>query len=828
MRLLCLSFSLYFFFSNNILFPQATSKQTSGLQGNSKSGISLTGTVRDSANNSIQGATVSLINHNKQTLIKATFSDKDGGFEFENINEKDTVFITITCVGFAKYTSTLIATEPSTNRSLGVITLEIKSSEATEISVTAKRNFVERKIDKAVITPEALISNDGTNTLEVLAKSPGIVVDANENISMKGKSGVNVLIDDRPTNLSGEQLSTLLRSLPSGSVSTIELITNPGAKYDAEGNAGIINIKLKKKSSRGFNGGVNLAYGQGRYMRTNNSVNFNYKIDDLNFFSNASFSRNKNYQDLTIWRNYFTPNTSFISSTFTQNSYSPKDRSSINLRIGLDYYATSNSTIGLSLSGFINPSEINATNNAKIGNSKGEITGLVEVDNPVKSALKNGSANLNYNLKLDTTGQEITANFDYIAYGSSTEQSLISNFFNADKKLLNTNILQSDLPATLDIKAINIDYSLPTKELGLFETGIKTSFVATMNSAEFYDVVAANKTLNYEFSNKFNYNENINSAYINYSNDFGAFSLQAGLRLENTNIKGLQYGNIKKQDSAFERNYNNLFPTFYLAYKADTAGVHQFNFSFGRRIERPDYQDLNPFTYPMDRFTYYGGNPFLKPTYSYNYSLSHTYNNFLTTTFDLAKLTDVINETNEQRDTIYYSRPGNYSEHTTYAVSLEGGLEISDWWTLQFYTELRNNVYKSLIYNQNLDEHNLYWYFGPTNQFKFGNGFSGELAGNFQGNVLVAQFLIKPIHSLRAGVAKNFTNGFSLKLNLSDMFYTNQVDGDIRNIANAKANWFSYTDSRVLTLSLSYRFSQGENLRQRKTGGSESEQKRVK
>ncbi|RYZ21382.1 MAG: TonB-dependent receptor, partial [Sphingobacteriales bacterium] len=361
------------------------------------------------------------------------------------------------------------------------------------------------------------------------------------------------------------------------------------------------------------------------------------------------------------------------------------------------------------------------------------------------------------------------------------------------------------------------------------EAGVKSSLVNTDNTAEFFDVVHEVSTPNYEFSNRFKYKENINAAYLNFSRDWSRFSLQMRLRMENTNIEGNQMGNVMVKDSSFTRNYTSLFPTLYLAYRADTTQTNQFGFSFGRRIDRPDYQDLNPFTYPLDRYTYYGGNPFLQPTFSYNFELSHTYKNMITTALEYSIADNLIQETNEQRANIYYSRPGNFGRQTVYGLTVNANIPVTKWWTLMIYSEFKNVGVKSIIYGQTLDESRWYWYVGPTNQFTITKNLSAELAGSYQTRILSGQFLTIPVWQIRAGLSQKVLKGNgSVRLNVSDLFYTNQPGGDIRNIANSRANWLSYLDSRVATISFSYRLNKGKTLKARQSGGSDAEKGRVR
>lgn len=786
------------------------------------------GTVKNSQNEALIGATVTLLKARNEALIKATFTDVNGAFEFEKL-PPDSCKVTVSFVGMAKYTSELLVLDTQRNSLvLADIVLTNNTNTLNEVKVTAKKSFMEQRIDRTVINPDALISNAGVTSLEVLEKAPGIMVDVNGNISLKGKTGVVVFIDDKPTYLSVTDLAGYLRSIPSGTIETIEIMTNPPAKYDAAGNAGVINIKLKKNIAKGFNGGLNLAYGQGRFMRTNNSLNFNYRINKFNFFSNLSINQNNSYQDLTIWRRYFAP-TGELASSFTQNSYIKPESGGKNLKLGVDFYATKKTTLGLVLSGFRNTTVRNVTNNAQIIDGRNVLLGLVEAETPTNVLFKNGSINLNLTHQLKAKDREISVNIDNIVYNSDIKQVLTNSNLQPDRTLLSQSVLESLLPSRLNIKAAKVDFVTPIAAGGRFEAGLKSSLVRTENIADFFDVNGQNRVPNYEFSNNFEYDENINAAYVNYSRDLKKLSVQAGLRFENTNIEGNQLGNKQVKDSTFSRKYNNLFPTFYLAYRFDSTDTHQMGFSIGRRIDRPNYKDMNPFTYPLDRFTYYSGNPFLQPTFAFNVELSHTYKNFLTTTFEYSRADNVISETNEQRGNIFYSRPGNFAKQITYGISINGVFTPTKWWTIQVYTALMNNAFKSVIYNQLLDESRFYWVCMPTNQFQISKQWRAELAGSYQSKVLSGQFLVLPIRSIRAGVAlKILKDQGTIKLNVSDVLYTNQVGGDIRNIANSSANWYSFLDTRVATVSFSYRFNKGQNLKVRQSGGSETEQKRVK
>jgi iron complex outermembrane receptor protein len=771
---------------------------------------------------------VNLLSAKDSSVVKATICEEDGSFEFQFLKD-GRYLVNITLLGYHGYMSPPIEVSSSMQAvQLPDVSLTHSTKELQEVEVVAKKPFVQRKIDRVVINPDALISNAGTTALEVLEKSPGVRVDMNGAISLKGKPGVMVFIDDKPTYMSATDLAAYLRSLPSGSIESIELMTNPPAKYEAAGNAGIINIRLKRDKAKGFNGGVHISYGQGRYMRSNNSVNFNYSINKINFFSNIGWNEDNFYHNLTINRYYYTPGGE-LSSAYSSNSYIRMQNSGRTARAGLDYYVSKKSTLGIVLSGFINPGVNTFSNNAQALNANNEPTSVIYAYTSSKRTWKNGSANLNYSYKIDEKGKEFTANLDYIAYHSDQSQELTNSVFAPDHVLIDKTILASELPVDITIQSGKIDYTHPLDKAGKLDAGVKASFVHTDNIASFYDVVNTVYTPNYEFSNRFQYKENIYAGYLNYSKEWKKFSLQLGVRVENTGIDGHQLGNPMKKDSSFLVSYTRGFPTCYFSYKADSAQKNQFIFSFGRRINRPDYQDMNPFTYPLDRYTYYGGNPFLKPTYSYNFEFSHTYKSLLTTTLAYNIDDNLIQETNEQRGTIYYSRPGNFGRQTMYGISVNGNFNFTKWWVVQLYTECKNVIVKSAIYGQTIDEHCWYWYVNPTNQFIINKKLSAELGGWYITSVLSGQFLEIPTGAVRVGAAyKILKDKGTVKLNLSDAFYTNQPGGDIRNIANSKANWFGHMDTRVLSLSFSYRFNKGKTRQERKSGAADTEKERVK
>ncbi len=774
-----------------------------------------------------EGAIINLLYKKDSTVAKTSFSEKNGKFEMENVKMGE-YFLYISHAGYKDYTSKPINIQSNDAIELPEIILTENETELEAVTITAQKSFVEKKIDRIVVNPDALLTNAGLNTMEILEKAPMVRIDENGVISLRGKQGVVVFVDDKPTYLSAKDLEGFLKGIPSANIESIEIMTTPPAKYDAAGNAGIINIKMKRLNLKGYNGNINLSAGQGFYGRTNNSFNLNYRVDKVNFFVGGGANINRRYQDLTITRNYF-DNQNNLTTNFIQNTFIKREQQNYTLRFGMDYYATKNATFGILVNGFYNPAF--NVNNAKAQVSDANMTPQTFVNGltPNDGQAQNGTINLNYNQKIGSLGKNLSVNLDYLVYDLNTIQSLTNDTYNQNRVLLNQTVLSSKLPSNIDIKTAKIDYENPLKNNAKLEIGFKTSLVSTTNNANFFDVVNNVSNTNNEFSNSFKYDENINAGYINFNKNFGKFALQTGLRIENTNLKGYQYGNPTKQDSTFMRDYTNLFPTIFLQYTSDSLQTNQYVFSYGRRVNRPDYQSMNPFLYPLDKFTLYGGNPFLQPTFAHNFEVSHTYKGQFTTTFQTSFENNNIGETMQQVGTIFYSRPNNYGSFYNYGVSFNANLEPTKWLTVQLYAELMNNNFNANLYNQNINLSLTHISIAPTLQFKLGKDWSSEINASYTSSALAGQFIVIPVGLVNMALSKRILkNKGAIKVNLSDVFYTNQRGGEITNLQNSTAGWHSFFDSRVLALAFSWRFESGKHLKIRQSSGADSEKNRVK
>lgn len=791
-----------------------------------QSSFSIQGKVLSDDKTVIQDGIVSIYSQRDSSLYKTALIDSNGNYFLDQIGS-NTYYIFIEAKDReGKYIENISVNK---NVTINEITLKkrINKSLAT-VQIVSGNSFVQKKIDRLVVNPNAILSNAGLTAFDVLGKSPGISIGANDNITLRGKQGVLIFIDDKPTYMSAADIANYLKSLPASSISAIEIITTPPAKYDAAGNAGIINIKQKKNTAKGYSGSLSLSYGQGFYARTNNSLNLNYRINQWNFYSLASYSETNFYQDLTIKRNYYN-GFGGLSSAFNQNSFLKIEKGGGNLKLGADYYLSKKSTFGFSVNGFLNKDIHLISNKSKIYNDQRDITQLASAENPSDRKFRNLSFNFNYQLKLDSLGKEFSVNADYLRYDSRHDQNLFSVFRRPDFSFISQSNLVSDLPANIDIYSGKADYIHPLNNSIKFETGAKLSSVQTNNVANFFDDVNGKRVKNDLFSNSFSYKENIYAGYLNFNIEKNNWSIQSGLRAENTSVEGIQKGNSINRDSSFTRNYLSWFPTFYLSYSLDSAKNHTLGFSYGRRIDRPDYQSMNPFTYPLDRFTLYSGNPFLNPSFSHNLEISHSYKGIINTAIFYSSVEDMITETIESGANIFNSRPGNIGQQKVLGMSIDGGFPITKWWTLQFHTELVYSQFRANLYNVNLDNSGTYWQIAPTNQFQLPDKWSAEISGSYQTTAPSGQFVLIPAGMVNIAIAKKMYNDrLTIKASINDVLYTFQPGGEIKGLNNSDASWLSYLDTRIFNISASYRFKEGKALAARKLSAADAEKARVK
>lgn len=757
--------------------------------------------------------------------MKTEFTDQDGSFLLSGI-AKGQYFILVKQFEYIDY-----RLELSVDQSIVLpgIQLERATQELEQVVVTQKIPFIERQIDRVVVTPDALIANAGSNALEVLERAPGVTVDQNGTVLLKGRSGVAIFINDKPSYLSGTELENYLKTLPAGSIKNIEIMENPPAKYDAEGNAGVININIKRSTLKGLFGNTTVSYRRSRYNGSNNSLNLNYNRNKVSIYTNVYAGLWKSYQDLNINRYYLNQDNS-LSSSFEQNSFNENNGQYLDGKIGLDYYVSDKSTLGIGYKLSTSPSNRSVDNTALIRNASGDLTQRVVADNLSQTTFRNNLINAYFSHSLDSLGSKISVDADYVSYRSSNDQAFKNYQYNENEQLIYADEISGEIPSEISIYALKSDYVKTLKGKSKLDAGLKTVLTKTDNEAIYSTTVGGVTTPNYNLSNRFLYDEWINSAYVNYSTQLGPFGIQVGLRGEFTQLEGNQLGNAVTPDTSFTRDYASLFPTFYASTKLDSAGNHGMNFSYGRRINRPYFQDLNPFISPLDKFTFYTGNPNLLPTYSHNLSLSYSFKNMINTAVSYSLVSDGIQETLEIQDSLYFSRPGNIASSQFLSLSVDGNFNVTSWYNLNVYTEIALVSFKSDLYTEQLNSQGINMFASITNSFNLGKGWKIDLSGRALNDQVASQLLIKSYATMDFGVQKNILKGrASVKVAVTDVFHSRRGDGIINNLRLTNADWNSKYDSRSVRLAFSWRFGKSTMKKKKHTSsGSDSEQERVK
>lgn len=788
----------------------------------------ITGTVIDGNTKTIESATITLLRAKDSSVSKMSVADKTGKFVFEGIPEGK-YMVSISAVGHNKgFSETFEITHSNPTITLKTVELVPQAKNLSAAVVTAKRPLIEQKVDRTIVNVEASVTNVGNSALEVLEKSPGITVDKDGNISLKGKQGVVIMIDGRLSYLSGPDLANMLRSMSASQLDQIEIMINPPAKYDAAGNSGIINIKTKKNKQFGYNGSLTTGYTQGRYPRFNESGNFNYRNGKINLFTSLNYNRNHRGEDLIISRNFRESSTKNIVSIFDQTSKMENENHFYSGKIGLDYSVSKKTSLGFVLNGFYNPKTWKSNTNTDIFDPNRILTSQTKTYSQNDEKWKNFSSNINFKTVLDSAGQEISADLDYIQYRSTSVQPLVSSYYDNMGNLTKTpDTLMGNLPQDITIYSGKVDYTLPLKKGAKFEAGIKSSYVKTDNNANYDSLQNGQIVHDFNRSNHFVYEENINAAYLNYSRPLGKkWNGQFGLRIENTNAKGNQL----TTGVEFKRNYTQLFPTVYLQHIANEK--NSFVINYGRRINRPNYADLNPFIHFLDRYTFEQGNPNIKPQFSHNIELSHTYNRFLTTTLNYSTTTDIIQQVIEQNEVSNetFIKKANIASRKQVGIAISAYKEITKWWSGNVYMNFANNHFKGVVNNENISIGIAMLMVQAQQQFKWGKGWGAEVSGFYRTKGLEGVIFIKPIGQVSAGFSKQvLKNKGSIRLNVRDIFAGGKFKGYSK-YGNVDANFINVNDSRAVSLSFTWRFSKGKLKASsgKKQGGASDELERVK
>ena len=798
------------------VFNQANSQTEKG---------SITGKVIDETNRPAMYATVSLLNSKDSTLVRGTIGSLEGNYLLDNVSP-GSYFISVTTLGYDRTSSTV--QQLTAGATIIVETLQLKKfmNQLAEVSITFKKPLIENQIDKTVLNVENSALATGNNVMELLQKAPGVTVDKDDKINLRGKSGVQVMIDGKPSYLSQEQLANLLRATDASNIQSIEIITNPSSKYDASGNSGIINIKMKKNQAFGTNGTLTAGGGYGKRHKADGSIAINHRQKLFNVFSNYSYGNYGNFHTLAVDRQL---NSSGGKTFFASSSYDKNEGQNHNYKGGIDFFLGSKNTLGVLTSGNAWRGRNHETGINRIGATIAASDSSVVADNTGRSPYDFATYNINYKSVLDSSGTELTANLDY-----SRSAGKQDNYYNSSYLLGNGTEKRPPLsfrnytPNVADIYSAKVDFTHPFNKKTKLETGLKSSYVKTDNTLN-YSTKQVSGTYENDAtrSNQFQYTEIINAAYLSMSTEpLKDFSIQAGLRAENTHSEG----NSITDATVVTRNYLNFFPTVYL--KQKLSARNSMGLSYSKRIDRPDYGSLNPFLYFIDQYLYAKGNPYLNPqytnSYEMNFILREKYSTSLNYSYTTGGITQVL-LTNPVTKALFQTNQ-NLATKTSLSLNINAPVSISKWWkTNNNVTIFHNEVKSPDIGGADFSTMKTAWMFNTNHSLTVTKTTGIELNGSYMSPSVDGTFNISSVYGVDFGINQSFADKkFNLKIGVNDFLNTRTNQFVSSSLESNNYIIHQSYDSRVVRMSLTWRFGNSNVKSVEKHGGSEAEQNRLK
>jgi iron complex outermembrane recepter protein len=747
----------------------------------------------------ISDVTVELLSYRDSSFVMARLTDSAGVVLFDNI-KAGTYFSRMSRVGFIKHSGKAFILTEHEKVELPEVQLHQANKALAAVTVIASKPFIEIKPGKTVVNMEAGFSSAGTTAMEALEKLPGITIDKEGNVLLKGRSGVTILVDGKQTFLDGAQLSTLLGGMSASQISQVEIMDAPPASFDAAGNAGVINIKTKKSNQKGFNSSLTTSFSQGRYAKYNNNVQLNYRSGSLNTFFNYSLNNNRNFTRIEATRRYYKEDDITLIPSLEQPSFLDGRGAVHNLRTGLDYNLNTRSTIGLVFTGLVLNRKSSGNNEARWLAPGGRMDSIIQTNSNNNNHWESAGASLSFNHNASAS-RTFSSAIDLVGYKIRAFQ----HFNNSGVyPAVYQETTRASLPSTIKIISGRGDYADDWKGLK-WETGIKTAHITTDNLAAYEWLDGNNWYPDEGKSNHFLYTEDIHALYLSGKRDLAALHIMAGLRFERTAYVANQLGNAMVKDSSFSRSYNSLFPNLSLSFDADSA--NSFSLSAGRRIDRPAFQKLNPFVFIINKYTYQQGNPYFRPQYTWNVNLSHSYKNLLITSVSYSTTTDYFSQVFpvDSNGLVIYTE-GNLTRLQNLGLSVSLQLPVSSWWSINVQGVVNRRNMQGVI-GKNYDARFTQWSLNMSQQFRFKNGWGGELSGFFTSKSKNdIQEVVDPAGQLSLGVSRSvLKNKGNLKLAARDLFYTQWMKG-FTSFYRATETFKLTRDTRVMTLSFSYRF----------------------
>jgi iron complex outermembrane recepter protein len=751
------------------------------------------GTTKDEKNQPLEFANVVIYKLPDSVQVSGTLTDQQGVFSFEDIKHGQ-YYIVISYVGYEKtFSKPFLLTKAQPSIKLALIVRE--SDAALEaVTILAKRPFVEIQPDKTIVNVEQGVMNAGISTAEILKRAPGVTVDKDGALKLKGRDGVMVMLNDKPLYMDDKQIGTLLKSLPADQIKSIEVITNPSAKYDAAGNAGIINIQLKKGALEGFHGSANFSYSQGVFPKTNGGVNLNYKKEKLSLTVGYQLNWRKNLDEWTIDRFYAPSNTT--NRFLTENSYNSPGLNN-NLNVNGDYsFDEKNSLLFVANGNHYTGDWLGGSTSTIWDQSSIVAERLRSVENSSEKFIS-GNVGTTYTHTFDTTGTKLSVAANFSRFDQNNTQNMVTNYLISGTPPFS---FTSRVPVAVDQQNYQVDFIKHFSKKMKWEVGAK---YINVDSRSRVGSVASQADRDSVQNNFFDYRESISALYAMAYYATKKFDFKAGLRYEHTLGKGDQISQSKQ----FTRDYENFFPSAGITYKQSEQT--SYSLTYGRRIDRPDYSDLNPFVYYTDPFNIYAGNALLLPQVTDNVELSYNlfYGglSFILNYGYTTRPMGVVYRLNPQTLTTTFTSD-NLKSFENMGASLAINVPVSKRWTTSNYAYVYQNRFRGDIGFGELDNRMVSFLANSTQNFKLAKGIDVELSAQYESPSAYALSRYNELWQISLGVQKSvFKEKASIKLAANDLFWTYVYRGEQQQEDNTTRDLFRW-DNRVVTLTFVYNF----------------------
>jgi hypothetical protein len=777
------------------------------------------GLLLDTDNQPAAFSTVALY-RTDSTLIKGAISDASGKFQVEGVFQ-GSVYLTIQNIEFNTYNSPTIKVNMGQSIDLKTIVMTPLSIKLSEVVVSGQRQLVEVLPDRMVFNVSSSVNASGNNGLELLSKAPGVVIDPDNNVILQGKSGVRIFINGRPSRLSGSDLATMLESMQSDNIELIELITNPSAKYEAEGNAGIINIKLKNNVNLGYSGNIISSYSKGDASRFSNGASINYGKEKLSLTANITRFDN-------VFQEGFEDYKEQSGFGLGLNSHENKDRAGYNFSSSITYDLSDKHSFNVSGGGVITDGNYDLLSVTEIADLSDPTGDQVLVSNSITNYTSS-----NYNLNLNhlweiTEKASLSTDLSYGSFVKDNSVNQPNSYLEGDGTTLIREVNNAFDPYTdIDLYSAKVDYEQRFDKIKL-SAGAKYYKVLTENEFIVSDVVAGEATLNPAKSNTFNYTEEVVAAYAILDFDLlKNVKASAGLRVEHTESQGILESTQVGSSDDVQRNYTNLFPNLSLAYSKNKSTV---SISYGKRITRPSYQDLNPFESKTSELVIWKGNPFLNPNYitNYQFTYSHKGGLVLSNTYSItegffARLLEIVDETGT------FIVPRNMRRSTTNGLSISYPFEVVSGWDVTGFVVYNMSTFEGEFDNTNIDITTHIYNARIQNDIKLPWGISMNVGLYYnspwiwRGSIEIDEF-----YGVNLGIRKNLLKDkLQVRLTGADIFNTGSDFDYLGNYGGINIKGVYLADNHRFGFGLTYKFGNNKIKNKSRKGGLNDELRRI-